>query len=64
MDELAAQSVKVLAVNYPDYPALDENGQFKSGYTVDGGEASWINKATFGLFNPPKPPQFDSRPNI
>ncbi len=64
MDELAAQSVKVLAANYPDYPALDENGQFVSGYTMDGAEPSWINKATFGLFDPPKPPQFDNRPNI
>jgi len=64
MDDLAAQSVKVLAVNYPDYPALDENGQFMSGHTVDGSETSWINKATFGLFDPPKPPQFDSRPKI
>jgi outer membrane protein assembly factor BamD len=64
LDELAAQSVKVLAVNYPDYPALDENGQFISGHTVDGSETSWINKATFGLFDPPKPPQFDSRPKI
>jgi len=64
MDELAQQSIKVLAANYPDYPALNKNGEFESGFTLDGMQRSWLNKASFGLFNPPRPPQFDNRPKI
>ena len=41
---------------------LDENSKFVSVYTLDGLQRSWINRASFGLFDPPKPPQFDTRP--
>jgi len=54
----------VLAANYPDYPALDRSGQFATEYTLDGQQRSWINKLTIGLFDPPSPPQFDTRPDI
>ena len=62
MDELAKQSIQVLAANYPDYPALNKNGEFASDFTLDGVQRSWMNKASFGLFDPPQPPQFDTRP--
>ncbi len=62
--ELAKHSIDVLALNYPDHPSIDKNGEFKSVYTLDGLQRSWINKATFGLFDPPKPPQFDNRPSL
>ncbi len=64
MDELAQQSIKVLAANYPDYPALNKNGEFETDFTLDGVQRSWMNKASFGLFDPPRPPQFDTRPKI
>jgi outer membrane protein assembly factor BamD len=64
LNDLAENSIKVLALNYPDYPALDKNGQFQSVYTLDGLQRSWINKASFGLFDPPQPPQFNNRPKI
>jgi outer membrane protein assembly factor BamD len=64
MNGLAEESIKVLAANYPDYPALSKNGQFVSDYTLDGEQRSWLNKATFGLFDPPQPPQFDHRPEV
>jgi len=64
LNDLAKRSIEVLALNYPDYPALDKNGQFVSAYTLDGLQRSWINKASFGLFDPPQPPQFDNRPDI
>ena len=51
-------------MNYPDHPNLDDNGEFKSVYTLDGLQRNWINKATFGLFFPPTPPQFDNRPKL
>ena len=64
LNDLAENSIKVLALNYPEYPALDKNGQFQSVYTLDGLQRSWINKASFGLFDPPQPPQFNNRPKI
>jgi outer membrane protein assembly factor BamD len=62
MNDLAEESIRVLAANYPDYPALDENGQFITDFTVDGVQRSWMNKASLGLFDAPQPPQFDHRP--
>ena len=64
MDDLARDSINTLAVNYPEHPSLDENGEFVSVYTLDGLQRSWINKASFGLFDPPQPPQFDNRPAL
>jgi len=64
LNELAEESIAVLAKNFPDYPALDKNGKFVSSYTLDGVQRSWINKLTLGLFDPPQPPQFDHRPKI
>jgi outer membrane protein assembly factor BamD len=32
--------------------------------TIDGLQRSWINKASFGLFDPPQPPQFDNRQQL
>ncbi|MEQ8265250.1 outer membrane protein assembly factor BamD [Pseudohaliea sp.] len=62
MDDLAREAIEVLRTNYPEYPALDKNGEFKTSYTLEGQQRSWINKLSFGLFDPPKPPQFDYRP--
>jgi outer membrane protein assembly factor BamD len=64
LDDLAQDSIDVLALNYPEHPSLDKNGEFQSVYTLDGLQRSWINRATFGLFDPPRPPQFDNRPKI
>lgn len=64
LDDLAQDSIDVLVMNHPDYPALDKDGNFKSVYTLDGLQRSWVNKATLGLFDPPKPPQFDTRPSL
>lgn len=64
LDDLAQDSIDTLALNYPQHPSLDKNGEFKSVYTLDGLQKSWINKLSFGLFDPPKPPQFDNRVKI
>lgn len=63
-DDLARDTIAVLALNYPDHSSLDENGEFQSAYTLDGLQRSWINKLSFGLFDPPRPPQFDSGPGV
>ncbi len=62
MNDLANDAIDTLAMNYPDHPALNEQGEFDTVYTADGLQRSWVNKATFGLFDPPQPPQFDTRP--
>jgi len=61
LNDLARDSIDTLALNYPNHPSLDKNGEFQSVYTLDGLQRSWINKLSFGLFDPPKPPQFDNR---
>ncbi len=62
MDDLARDSIDTLAMNYPQHPALNDTGEFDTVYTLEGLQRSWINRATFGLFDPPRPPQFDNRP--
>ena len=64
MDDLARDSISVLALNYPEHPAIDANGEFTSEYTLEGEQRSWVNKLSFGLFDPPQAPQFDNRPKL
>ncbi len=64
MDDLARDSIQVLAMNYPEHPSLNDQGEFVSVYTLDGLQRSWVNRASFGLFDPPQPPQFDNRPDV
>ena len=64
MEDLAQDAIETLALNYPEHPSVDENGEFKSVYTLDGLQRSWVNKLSLGLFDPPKPPQFDNRPEL
>jgi outer membrane protein assembly factor BamD len=64
MEDLAQDSIQVLSMNYPDHPSIDKNGEFTSVYTMDGLQRSWVNRASFGLFDPPQPPQFDNRPEV
>ena len=61
MNDLAQEAIDTLALNYPDHPSLNKKGEFDTVYTQDGVQQSFINRMTFGLFDPPKPPQFDSR---
>ena len=63
-DDLARDTIAVLAMNYPDHSSLDRNGEFQSAYTLDGLQRSWINKLSFGLFDPPQAPQFGSGPDV
>lgn len=61
MNDLAQDAIDTLVLNYPDHPALNKDGEFDTVYTEDGVQRTWMNKASFGLFDPPRPPQFDSR---
>lgn len=62
MNDLAQNAIDTLSLNYPDHPALNSEGEFDTVFTQDGLQRSLVNRASFGLFDPPKPPQFDSRP--
>lgn len=59
MEDLAQDAIDILALNYPEHPALDENGHLNSDFTL---QRSWLNRLSFGLLDPPQPPQFDNRP--
>lgn len=61
MDELAEEAIEALRINYPDHAALDRNGEFDTVYTAEGLQRSLVNRLSLGLFDPPRPPQFDSR---
>lgn len=62
MNDLAIDSIAVLCANYPQHPNLNANCEFESVYTLDGLQRSFINEMTFGLFDPPEPPQFNYLP--
>ncbi|MDX1733418.1 MAG: outer membrane protein assembly factor BamD [Halioglobus sp.] len=61
MDDLAQDSIDILAMNYPEHPALDEDGELSSSFSP---QRSWLNRLSFGLLDPPRPPQFDNRPEL
>lgn len=60
-DDLAENSVKVLALNFPNYPALDENGEFDQRYIQRVGRRSWLSYLTLGLFDRNEVRSFDTR---
>jgi len=50
LKELANEALQVLVTNYPDYPTLDESGNFQIKKSVLNSDKSWLNIITFGLF--------------
>ena len=61
MQDLADNSIKVMAANYPEHPALDENGMFDYEKRLLKTNDSFLGKITFGLIKRPQPPAFDTR---
>ena len=60
MTDLAHDSLKVLSANYPDYPALNDDGTFNLTHYRKG-TRSVLGLITFGLIDTSRPPGFDSR---
>jgi outer membrane protein assembly factor BamD len=58
LNDLANDNLIVLRTNYPQYYALDAQGNFIDQYDP---ERSWMNKMTLGLIDPQVPPHFDDR---
>ena len=59
--ELADDATRVLAINYPNHPALNPDGNLKNRDIASGIRRSWLNRATFGIFDKPENPGFDTR---
>ena len=60
LQHLADDSVKVLKMNFPDYPALNESGEFQYEYKVDP-DRSLVSWMTLGLFDKKQYVSFDTR---
>jgi outer membrane protein assembly factor BamD len=64
MPDLAADTTRVLCLNYPEHPNLDSDCTFNGGYGAGGQERSWLNQVSLGLLDPPEAPQVDYRPGF
>ncbi len=62
LDDLAEDSREVLASNYPQHPALNKDGSFKTAFNPERLDRSWVNRLSFGLFDRNEPLTFDYRP--
>ena len=62
LQDLANDSLRVLASNYPEHPALNKDGSFKTNFNPENQERSMVNMLTFGLFDRNEPLTFDYRP--
>jgi outer membrane protein assembly factor BamD len=61
MKELADNSAQVLVANYPDHPALTDEGKFDYERRLLVQEDTILDKLSFGVIKRIKPPAFDSR---
>ena len=59
--ELANDAVKVLAANFPDYPSLDDAGNFKYQGLAPEEDKSWLRTLTLGLYDSRAAPEYDTR---
>ena len=56
LHDAAHDALEVLALNFPDYHAFDDNGQLVLQKVVDNRERSWLNMVTLGLLGRPDAP--------
>ncbi len=61
MFELADNSVRTLAANYPDYPALNSAGEFDYKMALAKDDRAFLDRITFGVFSSERPPAYDTR---
>jgi outer membrane protein assembly factor BamD len=52
----ANDALRVLAMNFPEYPAFDKNGDLVLKDQIRNRDRSWTNMITFGLLDRPKVP--------
>ncbi|RME98288.1 MAG: outer membrane protein assembly factor BamD [Alphaproteobacteria bacterium] len=56
LEKAANDALRVLAINFPDYPAFDENGDLVLREQIRNRDRSWTNLITFGLLDRPEVP--------
>ena len=56
LTDAAEDALQVLALNFPDYRAFDEDGRLVLRNAIEQRERSWVNLLTFGLLDRPTPP--------
>ena len=62
LDKLSQNSIAVLQANYPEYPALNDEGIFNFDYaTGSAATNAWVKTLSLGLFNKAPAPKFDTR---
>lgn len=61
MQELQDNTLAVLRTNYPEHPALNDDGGFEFQFSNREDERSWMSRLSLGLFDRQEPPGFDSR---
>lgn len=61
MPELADNAARTLALNFPQHPSLDAQGNFRYQDDILD-RKSWWHTLTLGIYTPERPPYFDSRP--
>ncbi len=60
MQDLANDAVRVLALNFPDYPSLNAKGEFEYRYKLKP-TRNWVSYLTFGLLDKNEFVAFDTR---
>lgn len=60
-DKLAQNSIEVLRLNYPEHPALDQDGNLKEKDIIASQKRSWLYNISFGLLDIPDPLGYDTR---
>lgn len=61
MPELAEDAARVLDLNYPNHPALNNNGEFNYQYSAQSADRGLWSYLTLGLFDKNTPQEFDTR---
>ncbi|MFK7912745.1 MAG: outer membrane protein assembly factor BamD [Pseudomonadales bacterium] len=56
LDNAANNSMRVLALNFPNYPAFDDSGDLILAEAIKNRDRSWVNLMTLGLLDRPKVP--------
>lgn len=61
MQDRAEEFLAVLRTNYPNFPALNKNGEFDYDYAYQDNSSNWLGKITLGLFTKHDDIGFDTR---
>ena len=56
LTETANDTLRVLALNYPEYRGFDDSGNLVLAAAIQNRDRSWMNMVTFGLLDRPETP--------